>query len=202
MSMDGVTQIILASSSPRRRQLLEMAEIPFSVLTMDTDESFPAGLDPAHAAKYVARTKASAVYDSDPFHDRYRGAMVLAADTMVVLADEILGKPRDRLEAIQMISRLSGSTHRVITGVCLMGLEQVSTFSEETEVSFRALAEDEITHYVDTYRPYDKAGAYAIQEWIGIIGITSIHGDYYNVMGLPVSRIMTELKRLLPGRFR
>jgi septum formation protein len=83
-----------------------------------------------------------------------------------------------------------------------MGLEQESTFSDETEVSFRALAEDEITHYVDTYRPFDKAGAYAIQEWIGIIGITSIHGDYYNVMGLPVSRIMTELKRLLPGRFR
>jgi septum formation protein len=192
-------EIVLASSSPRRRQLLEMSEISFSVLTMDTDENYPVGLNPAEAARYVARAKASAVFHSDSFILRHQHALVLAADTMVVLGDKVLGKPKDRAEAIQMISRLSGCNHKVITGVCLMGNHQTSLFSEETEVSFRVLSPEEITHYVDNYQPFDKAGAYAIQEWIGMIGITSIHGDYYNVVGLPVSRILTELKRLLPG---
>jgi septum formation protein len=192
-------EIVLASSSPRRRQLLEMSEISFSVLTMDTDENYPVGLNPAEAARYVARAKASAVFHSDSYIKMHQHALVLAADTMVVLGDEVLGKPKDRAEAIQMISRLSGCNHKVITGVCLMGNHQTSLFSEETEVSFRVLSPKEITHYVDNYQPFDKAGAYAIQEWIGMIGITSIHGDYYNVVGLPVSRILTELKRLLPG---
>ena len=198
MSMAEFPEIVLASSSPRRRQLLEMAEISFSVLTMDTDESFPVGIKPAEAARYVARAKASAVFHSEPYKSGHQDAIILAADTMVVLDEVILGKPKDRTEAIQMISRLSGCNHRVITGVCLMSEHQVSLFSEETEVSFRVLSPEEIAHYVDRYHPFDKAGAYAIQEWIGMIGITSIVGDYYNVMGLPVSRILTEIKRLLP----
>jgi septum formation protein len=191
--------LVLASSSPRRRQLLEMAEISFTVLTMHTDESFPSGMHSTEAARHVAMTKASAVFHSPQYALHHQGQMVLAADTMVVLDDEVLGKPGDRREAIHMISRLSGRQHQVITGVCLMGTAQTSVFSDQTEVCFRGLSEAEITHYVDTYHPYDKAGAYAIQEWIGMIGITAIHGDYYNVMGLPVNRIVAELKRLFPG---
>ena len=191
--------LVLASSSPRRRQLLEMAEISFRVLTMETDESFPPGMDPADAARHVAMTKASVVFHSEAYAVHHQGALVLAADTMVVLDHEILGKPSDRQDAVHMISRLSGRQHRVITGVCLMGPVQASVFSEETVVTFRDLTKEEIGHYVDKYHPFDKAGAYAIQEWIGMIGITSIHGDYYNVVGLPVSRIVSELKRLFPG---
>lgn len=191
--------LVLASSSPRRRQLLEMAEISFKVQTMETDESFPPDMDPSNAARHVAMTKASAVFHSETFAAHHQGAIVLAADTMVVLDHEILGKPIDRREAVHMITRLSGRQHRVITGVCLMGSVQASVFSEETLVTFRHLSPEEISHYVDTYHPFDKAGAYAIQEWIGMIGITSILGDYYNVVGLPVSRILSELKRIFPG---
>jgi septum formation protein len=199
MSTPVYPPIVLASSSPRRRQLLEMAELSFSILTLETDETFPSGLSPADAAKHVASSKASAVFHCDQFVAQHQHSLVLAADTMVVVDDEILGKPRDRDEAIHMISRLSGRQHRVITGVCLMGMHQLSIFSEETQVTFRIISQAEIDHYVDTYHPFDKAGAYAIQEWIGMIAISSIQGDYYNVVGLPVSRIMTELKRLFPG---
>jgi septum formation protein len=198
-NMTAFPHILLASSSPRRRQLLEWAEIPFTVVKSETDESFPVGISPDEAAIHVAKVKADAVYNNSHLFGQYPGSLVLAADTMVVLGDEILGKPLDREHAIDMITRLSGRQHRVITAVCLRSSDLSVAFCEETLVQFRTLSPTEITHYVGTYRPFDKAGSYAIQEWIGIIGITSIHGDYYNVMGLPVSRLVTELNRLFPG---
>lgn len=197
--MTAFPHILLASSSPRRRQLLDMAEIPFTVVKAETDESFPVGITPDEAAIHVAEVKADAVFNNKHLYEQYSGSIVLAADTMVVLDDEILGKPLDHEHAFDMITRLSGRQHRVITAVCLRGTNLSFAFFEETRVQFRTLSSTEITHYVETYRPFDKAGSYAIQEWIGIIGITDIHGDYYNVMGLPVSRLVTELNRLFPG---
>ena len=198
-NMTAFPHILLASSSPRRRQLLELAEISFTVVKAETDESFPEGMSPRNAAIHVAEVKADAVFNNKHLYEQYPGSMVLAADTMVVLDDEILGKPLDKEHAISMITRLSGRQHQVITAVSLRSSDLSFAFCEETRVQFRILSPTEIKHYVDRYHPFDKAGSYAIQEWIGIIGITAIHGDYYNVMGLPVSRLMTELKRLFPG---
>ncbi len=186
--------VILASASPRRRQLLELAEIPCRVLIPGTDEQFPASLHPSRAAEHVAYAKAKAILDSPAYASDGCGSVILAADTMVVLGDQILGKPTDRGEAVSMLTQHSGKSHQVITGVCLMREDKTLTFHVQTTVHFKSLSPEVIERYVDNYAPYDKAGAYAIQEWIGLIGITSIDGDYYNVMGLPVSRIITELE--------
>ncbi len=186
-------KLILASKSPRRKQLLEWAEVPFDVIVHDTDEDFPAALDPAEVPVFIARAKALAVYETLSPPDRARP--LLAADTVVVLDDEIIGKPKDREDAIAILSRLSGREHRVITGVYLLKDGETHFFSDTTYVSFYPLSNEQIVFYVDKYKPYDKAGAYAIQEWIGVVGIRAIDGDFYNVMGLPVSRVIAFLTR-------
>lgn len=178
---------ILASQSPRRKQLLEWAEIPFDIRVANTDESYPAGLTPGQAAEHIARDKAAAIAPQVP------GRTVIAADTIVVLDNDIIGKPANRAEAVHTLLRLSGRTHRVITAVALRRDEREELFHDVTEVEFHPLTEAMATFYVDKYQPYDKAGAYAIQEWIGVVGIKSIRGDFYNVMGLPVSRVVQAL---------
>jgi septum formation protein len=181
-------RIILASASPRRHQLLSWAEIEFDIIVKNTDESFPANMPVEEAPVYIAANKANAV-KTELSHDR----CIVAADTVVVLDDQIIGKPANRAEAISTLQKLSGRKHRVITGVVLQKGDKIHSFADITYVEFHVLSEDQITYYIDKYKPYDKAGAYAIQEWIGVIGIKSIEGDFYNVMGLPVSRVVNEL---------
>jgi septum formation protein len=182
-------RIILASASPRRKQLLEWAEIPFEVLPSDADELVPDGMQVSEIPVFLASQKA-AIVRKKVSADR----IVLAADTVVVLDEQMLGKPLDRTDAIRMLSHLSGRVHQVITGVSITGSNKEILFAETTRVRFHPLSKTGIEHYVDHYKPFDKAGAYAIQEWIGVTGIHSIHGDFYNVMGLPVSRVVQELK--------
>jgi septum formation protein len=181
--------IVLASGSPRRKQLLEWAEISFEVLVSNTEEDFPPHLPIAEVPIHIARNKALAV-QQQLSTDR----VVLAADTIVVLGDHILGKPVHREEAISMLLALQGSRHEVITGVVIRKAEKEYAFSDSTIVDFHSLSEAEIEHYVDRYKPFDKAGAYAIQEWIGVVGIRAVQGDFYNVMGLPVSRVVRALR--------
>lgn len=187
-------KIILASGSPRRKQLLELAEIPFEVMVSETDESYPANLSSPEIAMHIAENKAMAVQSTLISRHNSDAQTIVAADTVVVLGNEIIGKPKDRQNAIQILSNLSGKTHKVITGVCILSGSEKNVFAEETEVEFYPLSLSHIEYYVDHYKPYDKAGAYAIQEWIGAIGIKSIKGDFYNVMGLPVSRVVKELE--------
>jgi septum formation protein len=184
-------RIVLASGSPRRRQLLEWAEVDFEVIVADTPETYPAGLPVGLVPVHIARNKALAV-KKQLSADR----IVLAADTVVVLEGDIIGKPRDREDAVSILTRLAGNQHEVITGVILSCGEQEIAFADSTAVYFHELTRKQIETYVDKYRPYDKAGAYAIQEWIGVVGIRGIEGDFYNVMGLPVSRVVQELAQL------
>jgi septum formation protein len=184
-------KIILASQSPRRKQLLEWAEIDFEIIIKGTDESFPAGLKETDVAIHIAREKAKAVQV-----EGMNGRIILAADTIVVLEGNIIGKPSDRQHAIRILSNLSGRKHLVITGVTIIQDINEISFADITEVEFHELSLAEIEFYVDKYQPYDKAGAYAIQEWIGVVGIKSVTGDFYNVMGLPVSRVVQALKKL------
>ncbi|GAB2810892.1 Maf family protein [Ferruginibacter profundus] len=180
-----MNKIILASQSPRRKQLLEWAEIPFDIIVADTDESYPGDLSPEAIAVHIAKNKALAIQQAGNIT-----IPILAADTIVVLQNEIIGKPKDREDAISILSRLAGNHHKVITGVVILnGAEEIS-FADVTDVEFHPLTKTQIEFYVDKYKPYDKAGAYAIQEWIGVVGIRSITGDFYNVMGLPVSRVV------------
>ena len=186
-----MNKIILASQSPRRKQLLEWADVPFEIIVKETDERFPPGLMPEEVAIYIARNKAIAVQQSLSTQKT-----IVAADTIVVLGDNIIGKPVHREDAVSILLALSGEKHRVITGVVIRkGNEEVS-FADTTDVEFHNLSVSEIEFYVEKYKPYDKAGAYAIQEWIGVVGIKSINGDFYNVMGLPVSRVVRELKKM------
>mgnify|MGYP002857137010 CR=1 FL=1 len=181
---------VLASNSPRRRELLAGLGIQFQVRVIDgIDESYPTSLPAPEVARYIAEKKASA----------YRASMqpdelIITADTVVIVGDDILGKPRDEADAVRMLREISGRTHQVVTGVCLFTTTQQRSFSVTTDVAFKQLTDTEILHYVREYRPFDKAGAYGIQEWIGYIGVTGLHGSYYNVMGLPVQRIYTELQ--------
>ena len=183
--------IILASQSPRRKQLLEWAEIPFEIVVKETDESYPADLSIDEIAIHIARNKALAVRPTI-----VTSVSILAADTIVVLEKQIIGKPKDRQDAVNILSSLSGKKHQVITGVVILQYEKEIAFAEITEVHFHELSLEQIEFYVDNYKPYDKAGAYAIQEWIGVVGIKSINGDFYNVMGLPVSRVVQALQSL------
>ena len=164
----------------------ELFEIDFEVIVADTDESFPPHLSFAEAAIHIARNKALAV------KGQIGTLTILAADTIVVLDGRIIGKPLNRADGIEILSALSGKTHEVITGVCMIAGEREVTFSDHTEVDFHELTLSQIEFYMDKYQPYDKAGAYAIQEWIGVVGIKAIRGDFYNVMGLPVSRVIRE----------
>jgi septum formation protein len=186
-----MNKIILASKSPRRKQLLEWAEIPFSIVVQETDETYPQDLTTENIAIHIARQKALAVQQRAG-----ADAIILAADTIVVLNNRIIGKPQDREEAISILSDLSGQKHIVITGVVIKRNDQEIAFADSTDVWFHELSREQIEFYVDKYQPYDKAGAYAIQEWIGVIGIRSVNGDFYNVMGLPVSRVAKELRKL------
>lgn len=189
-------KIILASNSPRRRELLAGLGIEFEVRVLPgIDESYPASMPAEETAEYIAGKKAAA----------YRQVMaddelVITADTVVIVGDEVLGKPADTQMAAQMLRKLSGRTHQVMTGVCITTSEQTVSFSVKTDVTFKQLAEDEIEYYIKKYQPLDKAGAYGIQEWIGYIGCTGLNGSYYNVMGLPVQRIYTELQRFTRRR--
>jgi septum formation protein len=186
-------KIILASQSPRRKQLLEWAEIPFEVIVSDADESFPAGLTMQEVAVFIAKNKARAVQRS---LQHLNEVIIIAADTIVVLDNEVIGKPADRKDAISILKKLSGHTHEVITGVVILAGDNEISFADRTEVEFHPLTEEQVVFYTDKYRPYDKAGAYAIQEWIGVVGIKSIKGDFYNVMGLPISRVVQHLQML------
>jgi len=189
-------KIILASGSPRRKQLMELAEIPFNIIVADTDETYPSGLSSAAIAIHIAENKAVAVQHKLQARNNGDAQTIIAADTVVVLANKIIGKPKNREDGIAILSNLSGKIHKVITGVCILTDENKLLFSEETEVEFYPLSESEIEYYIDHFKPYDKAGAYAIQEWIGAIGIKAIKGDFYNVMGLPISRVVKELNLL------
>ncbi len=184
-------KIILASQSPRRKQLLEWAEVPFDIVVKETDESYPEDISVDEIAVHIARNKALAIKAT------VTGSMpILAADTIVVLEGSVIGKPKDREDAVKILSSLSGKQHRVITGVVMLHNEKEIAFAETTEVLFHELSLAQIEFYVDNYKPYDKAGAYAIQEWIGVVGIKHINGDFYNVMGLPVSRVVQALQSL------
>lgn len=188
-------KIILASQSPRRKQLLEQAGISFSVMNPDVDETAPQGMIAEEVPGHLAHKKAQVVASAHP--DR----VVIAADTVVLLAneilgDEILGKPVDSEDAMAMLERLSGRMHRVVTGVCVYAEGHYYRFSSTTEVYFRELTLDQIQRYIVEHKPFDKAGSYAIQEWIGLVGIEKIHGDYYNVMGLPIGELYKYLVQL------
>ena len=185
-------KVVLASNSPRRKELLSGLGIDYEVKTLpDIDESFPEGLTEVETATYIARAKA----------DVYRNIMqsdelIITADTIVWLDGEVMGKPVDGEDARRMLRALSGKTHQVITGVCLTTVGVQKSFATVTDVTFCSLSEEEIAHYVENYRPMDKAGSYGIQEWIGFVGVESISGSYFNVMGLPIQRLYTELKKL------
>ena len=188
------SKIILASQSPRRKQLLEWAEVEFDILIQSTDESFPPNLPVELIPIHIARNKALAIIGHSSFKVYNPPLLVLAADTIVVLDNAVIGKPNSREEAIEILSKLSGKKHSVITGVVLRLEGKEISFSDTTTVWFHSLTRNEIEFYVDRYKPYDKAGAYAIQEWIGVIGIKRIEGDFYNVMGLPVSRVIQAIQ--------
>lgn len=189
-------KIILASQSPRRKQLLQWAQIPFEVVSKETDESYPVGLLPEQVAIHIARNKALAVLHGDRSAKIVNSPIpILAADTIVVLNNEIIGKPSTRNDAITILQRLSGKKHFVITGVVILSGNEIA-FADKTEVEFHELTNKQIEFYVDNYKPFDKAGAYAIQEWIGVVGIKAVNGDFYNVMGLPISRVVLELQKV------
>jgi septum formation protein len=187
------SKYILASKSPRRRQLLEWAELDFDVVFVETDERYPDGLAVEAIPVHIAQQKAQAVQLKCKLAPGDHFPVIIAADTVVVIDGAIIGKPADREEAVRILMRLSGRTHQVITGVCILGKQEIS-FSDTTDVQFNDLSREQIEYYIHKYQPYDKAGAYGIQEWIGVIGIKRITGDFYNVMGLPVNRVMQALK--------
>ena len=191
-----MNKIILASGSPRRKQLLELAEISFDIIISESNERHPPELPPSKTAIYIAENKALAVQKKLIAENNNNENTIIGADTLVVLENKIIGKPANRESAISILSDLSGKIHKVITGVCILSAEKKIVFAEETEVEFHEISASQIGYYVDNYKPYDKAGAYAIQEWIGVIGIKSIKGDFYNVMGLPVSRVVKALQGL------
>lgn len=185
-------KIILASNSPRRRELLAGLDLDFEVKVIKgIDESYPETLAPDKVAQYIAAKKADAYVPAIHEDD-----LVITADTVVIVDNDILGKPHDESEAKAMLRRISGRSHQVVTGVCLVTKDKRREFSVSTDVTFRSLSESEIDYYVSHYRPFDKAGAYGIQEWIGYVGVTGLNGSYFNVMGLPVQRIYSELQLL------
>lgn len=183
-------KIILASASPRRKELLAGLDLDFEVKVIKgVSESYPESLHAEEVPQYISREKAAAYQVADD-------ELLLTADTVVVVDNTILGKPHDADDARRMLRLISGRTHQVVTGVTLTTAKAQKTFGVTTDVTFRQLTDDEINYYISHYRPFDKAGAYGIQEWIGYIGVTSIHGSYYNVMGLPVQRIYQEIMKM------
>lgn len=181
------TPLILASKSPRRQELMQLMELDFKVLLKDVDESYPEGLTPAEIACFIAEKKAIA------FTEERLNSIVVTADTIVAFNGEILGKPVDVAHAVEMLSKLSGTTHQVYTGVSLAHKDKLVTFYDVTEVCFRALSMIEIEHYILKYNPMDKAGSYGIQDWLGFIAVEKITGSYTNVMGLPTEKLYAAL---------
>jgi len=183
-------KIILASASPRRKELLAGLDLDFEVkVVKGVSESYPKTLRAEEVPQYISQEKAAAYQVADD-------ELLLTADTVVIVDNTILGKPHDADDARRMLRLISGRTHQVVTGVTLTTAKAQKTFGVSTDVTFRQLTDDEIDYYIAHYRPFDKAGAYGIQEWIGYVGVTSIHGSYYNVMGLPVQRIYQEIMEI------
>lgn len=182
-------QIILASKSPRRKALLKDLGINFMLEARNVDESYPEDLNPIEVAEYLAKLKSSA-FPQQFIPDRQ---LIITADTVVISENKILGKPSDENEAFEMIKMLSNKIHSVVSGVCIKTNSYEKSFSSETKVHFGNLSDEEISYYIEKYKPYDKAGAYGIQEWIGNIGIDHIEGSFYNVMGLPTGKLYREL---------
>ena len=190
--VSGITKLLLASNSPRRKELLAGLDIPMEVVRLkNIDETHPAGLEGGDIPLHIARLKMSA-YDLV----LAKGEVLVTADTIVWCDGEEMGKPRDRADAVRMLHKLSGRTHQVYTGVCLKSAVDETSFVCRTDVTFAALADEQIAYYVDFYKPFDKAGAYGIQEWIGYVGCTRLEGSYFNVMGLPVQRLFTAIQKL------
>ena len=184
--------IILASNSPRRRELLAGLDLDFEVKVLpDVAEDYPHDLPAVDVAGYIAREKAD-VYKAMITEDD----LVITADTVVVVDNEVLGKPVDANDARRMLHLISGRKHQVVTGVCLLTSTDYHSFSVMTDVTFKKLSDEEINYYIEHFKPFDKAGAYGIQEWIGYVGVTSINGSYFNVMGLPVQRIWEEVHKI------
>ena len=185
-------KVILASNSPRRKELLAGLGVDYEVRTLpDVDDSYPETLQGADIPLYIAKEKADAyVAMMQP------GELMITADTIVWLDGKVLGKPRDREDALQMLRTMSGRTHEVFTGVCITTTDWQRSFTAQTEVRFATLSEEEIAYYVDNFQPMDKAGAYGVQEWIGFIGVENISGSYYNIMGLPVQKLYRELLKV------
>lgn len=183
-------RIILASASPRRKELLSKLDIDFTVKVLhDVDESFPASQPVVQIPQYISRKKADAYRQKMQEND-----MVITADTVVAVGRRILGKPKSAEEARVMLKLLSDRYHRVVTGVTIMTAKRTETFATVSRVRFTRLNDEEIDYYISKYKPFDKAGAYGIQEWIGMVGITELNGSYFNVMGLPVQRLYAKLK--------
>lgn len=180
-------KIILASNSPRRKELLAGLGVDFEVKVIKgVDESYPETIPAKDVAEYIAREKAEA-------YDVADGELIITADTVVIVGNDILGKPKDAADARRMLREISGRTHQVVTGVCMTTSSEQRHFSVSTDVTFKTLTDEEIDFYVSKHKPFDKAGAYGIQEWIGYIGVTGLYGSYYNVMGFPVQRVYEEL---------
>lgn len=180
--------LVLGSKSPRRQALIKELGFPFRIHTMEMEEIYPQDIDLEKVPEYLAELKAQPLVK-----DLNKNEILLTSDTVVLLEGEILGKPNDRDNSIEMLMKLSGKLHKVITGVCLQSSEKKITFSSYTDVYFSTLKPDDIIHYIDTFEPFDKAGSYGIQEWIGYIGIKKIDGCYYNVMGLPIHDVYQQL---------
>lgn len=186
-------RLILASASPRRRELLAACDIDFTLAEkFECEECYPADLEADKVAEYLSQLKSNAYP-----HTLEEGDILLTADTVVIAGGEILGKPKDNTDAERMLKKLSGATHKVVTGVTLRTSSRTISFSAESLVTFRALENEEIAYYIEKYRPLDKAGAYGIQEWIGYTAIEGLQGSFYNVMGLPVQKVCIALKELV-----
>lgn len=182
-------RIILGSGSPRRKELLQGLHIPFEVVNIDADESFPASMVGVGIPMYLAEKKAKA------YGELHENDLLITADTIVWLEGNVLGKPLDKNDARKMLQHLAGKTHQVITGVCISTKNKKKTFHAVSDVRFAHLNDAEIDFYLEKYKPYDKAGSYGVQEWIGYVGVEHINGSYFNVMGLPIQRLYNELKR-------
>jgi septum formation protein len=180
--------IILASSSPRRQFLMKEAGFEFTIEKPEVEETWPQELPVDQVARYLAAKKA------EYFRPRIHDEIIITADTVVILFDKILNKPLDKKEACEMLTMLSGRTHTVMTGVCIVSKEKEETFDDTTEVTFQSLTKEEIDFYIDQFKPYDKAGAYGAQDWIGMVAIKKISGSYFNVMGLPIHQVYQHLK--------
>jgi septum formation protein len=189
--LKNLPPIILASKSPRRQELLQLMGLDFKVVLREVDETYPEGLTPTEIAVYIAEKKAKA------FDEVIHEEIVITADTIVCLDGKILGKPENEEHAYEILSDLSGNRHEVITAVCLLKNHQLTSFYEVSEVFFKTINEEQIRHYISTYAPMDKAGAYGIQEWIGLVAVEKINGSYSNIVGLPTQRLYEELQKLV-----